>query len=171
MSTFAGNVIKYFVCPICKSELVITSRQFYCNNCQRKFTKRDSLYNFVTQEGKYSDAADEIMDNILLKMDSLPWLEVIYRAFAEKNPWLYQIITDFTRTDYLFLQEFSKQDLVLDVGSGWGQSAFALAKHVKEVIAVEPNSKRINFIAKRINQEKVDNILPVQATSRRLPFK
>jgi len=129
------------------------------------------IYNFITHEGKYSDVPDDVMDSILRRMDSTPWVEAVYEALAEKNPWLYQIITDHTRTDYLFLQEFSKVNVVLDLGSGWGQSAFAMAKMAGLVMAMDSNSRRVKFIAKRASQEKVDKVIPVQADVLKLPFK
>ena len=170
-STSSFNLKDNLICPACKTFMEEFAGYFLCNSCNSKYLVKNNIPIFVPVNGKYADISDDIMSDILLNMDIKPWQEVINNAFAEKNPWLYQIIIDHTRTDYLFLYDFKEGDLVLDVGSGWGQSAFALANRVKSVIALDPNFQRVKFIAKKAKCENINNIKPIQADVLNLPFK
>jgi len=159
-----------FACPACTTALESRDVHLFCNSCHRQFPARDGIYSFLSGDGAYTDAADNIMDSIIVKMADTDWKQLVYDAFAYENPWLYQIITDHTRTDYLYLHQFQPNDVVLDIGSGWGQSVFAMAKRVQTVIALENNYKRVKFIQHRARQEKAKHVIPVHADVLQMPF-
>jgi len=168
IKSYFNNII---VCPSCRVVLDEKDNYFVCSRCNKQFSINEEIPTFITTQGTYVDTNDELMDKILSEMKDEKWQKVVYENVATKNPWLYQIITDHTRVDYLFLHDLKNDDLVLDVGSGWGQTAFALTKRVGSVVAIDNNFRRVKFILRRSQQEKIDSVVPIQADILNLPFK
>ena len=52
----------------------------------------------------------------------------------------------------------SKDDVVLEIGSGIGTLTIELAKKAKKVIAIEQDTKICEILARRLKQEKIDNV-------------
>jgi hypothetical protein len=87
-----------------------------------------------------------------------PWREAVRDAYAGSRPWLHAIITDQRRTAF-FPSVLPRGDgPALDVGSGWGQIARALAA-CRPVVAVEPVAERMAFIRATARQEAIEHRL------------
>lgn len=54
--------------------------------------------------------------------------------------------------------DITKEDIVLEIGTGIGTLTIELAKKAKEVIAIEQDEKISEILAKRLNDEKIDNV-------------
>lgn len=52
----------------------------------------------------------------------------------------------------------TKEDIVLEIGSGIGTLTIELAKKAKKVIAIEQDEKICKILAKRLKDEKIDNV-------------
>ena len=52
----------------------------------------------------------------------------------------------------------SKDDVVLEIGSGIGTLTIELAKKAKKVIAIEQDTKICEILARRLKEEKIDNV-------------
>jgi 16S rRNA (adenine1518-N6/adenine1519-N6)-dimethyltransferase len=50
------------------------------------------------------------------------------------------------------------EDVVLEIGTGIGTLTIELAKRAKKVIAIEQDEKIYNILAKRLEDEKIDNV-------------
>jgi len=123
----------------------------------------DITYSFLNDEGiKLFDITNEEFLTFKEKLKSQNWMEVAFDMFYETYPWLYRIITDSTRSDFLFLLDIKKDDLALDLGAGWGQITIPLSRFC-DVVALEGNLGKIQIIKEIANQENRNNIQYVAA--------
>ncbi|WP_141336727.1 class I SAM-dependent methyltransferase [Paenibacillus sp. tmac-D7] len=86
--------------------------------------------DFLLERQYYGTYADIPVEEELYLMEALKnrkWKEVVKDLFFEKSPWLYKIITDSGRAQFLNLLSIKKGGTFLDVGSGWGQVTIPLA--------------------------------------------
>ena len=54
--------------------------------------------------------------------------------------------------------DISKEDVILEIGTGIGTLTIELAKKAKKVIAIEQDKKICEILAKRLKDEKIDNV-------------
>ncbi|WP_405307146.1 16S rRNA (adenine(1518)-N(6)/adenine(1519)-N(6))-dimethyltransferase RsmA [Methanobrevibacter sp.] len=54
--------------------------------------------------------------------------------------------------------DISKDDVVLEIGTGIGTLTIELAKRAKKVIAIEQDKKIFEILAQRLKDEKIDNV-------------
>ncbi|MCY3410600.1 MAG: methyltransferase domain-containing protein [Candidatus Heimdallarchaeota archaeon] len=76
-------------------------------------------------------------------------------------------------SDFVFILKFIKplsHWKVLDIATGTGNLAFALAPHVKEIHATDITSEMLNQVKKRKEKELVDNISTLQVNVHQIPF-
>lgn len=84
-----------------------------------------------------------------------PWRQLVHERYAVSKPWLHRIITDPSRTLFFDTVLLPGSGSVLDIGSGWGQTARPLAAH-RPVVALEPVAERLAFIQAAARQDGVD---------------
>ena len=113
------------------------------------FDKHKSIKLFDIDKGQY-----RLFREGLQKKN---WQEVAADLYAETNPWLFKIITNQNRSDFLFLLDIKKDDLALDLGAGWGQVTIPFSRFC-DVVAVEGNMEKIEIMKEIARQEKRDNI-------------
>lgn len=100
-----------------------------------------------------------------------PWREVVDAAFGAGRPWLHRIITDPSRDRFFREVHPVRNSRVLDVGSGWGQQVFALAKAGNVICSIEPGPDRMGFIRTVARQEGFDGrVFFVQSRMQELEF-
>jgi SAM-dependent methyltransferase len=123
----------------------------------------DVTYSFLNDDDlKLFDISNEEFLKFKEALKSKNWMEVAFDMFYETYPWLYKTITDSNRSDFLFLLDIKKDDLALDLGSGWGQISIPLSKFCN-VVSLEGNLKKIQIIKDIANQENRNNIQYVAA--------
>ena len=54
--------------------------------------------------------------------------------------------------------DITQDDVILEIGTGIGTLTIELAKRAKRVIAIEQDEKIYNILAKRLEDEKIDNV-------------
>jgi len=123
----------------------------------------DITYSFLNDDGiKLFDVTNDEFLKFKEKLKSQNWMEVAFDMYHEAYPWLYKIITDSNRSDFLFLLDIKKDDLALDLGAGWGQVSIPLSRFC-DVVALEGNLEKIQIIKEIANQENRNNIQYVAA--------
>jgi len=85
--------------------------------------------------------------------NGIPWREAVRQEYAEKNPWLYHIITHPDRARFIESHPPASGSWALDIGAGWGQITLPLTRHC-QVVAVEPTPERMDFIHAAAEQER-----------------
>jgi len=63
----------------------------------------------------------------------------------------------------LMLEKISKDDVVLDIGANIGYYTVLMADKVKKVIAIEPDPINFEILQKNIKENKLKNVVAVQA--------
>lgn len=121
------------------------------------------------EEVAYYDAASDQLKNLVEDLKTKNWTDAIAQAFEERNPWLYKIVTDTSRSDFIFLLPMRGEDLALDLGAGWGQVAIPLSRFC-DVVAVEGNPKKLEIMKAIAGHEKRENIAFVLSNIIDLPF-
>jgi SAM-dependent methyltransferase len=86
------------------------------------------------------------------------WREAVKEIILVRHPELGDMILGQDRVDWIFRIK-SRNLTILDVGSGWGQTSFLLAKDkTNTVISLEKIKERAIFQAIRKHQEKLENL-------------
>ena len=116
-------------------------------------------YSFLQKEDdiKLFDISMDDYTTIQKKLKSQHWMDVIYDMYYENSPWLFNIITNSNRSDFLFHLNIEKDDLALDLGAGWGQITIPLSRFCN-VVALEGNMQKIEILKKIAKQENRNNI-------------
>ncbi|MBI2517712.1 MAG: methyltransferase domain-containing protein [Opitutae bacterium] len=87
-----------------------------------------------------------------------PWRDAVAARYATGKKWLHRIVTDPSRTAFFNEVLPGGPGPVLDIGSGWGQTARPLA-HERPVVALEPVAERLAFVRATARQEGVQERL------------
>jgi 2-polyprenyl-3-methyl-5-hydroxy-6-metoxy-1,4-benzoquinol methylase len=103
----------------------------------------------------YRDAPEDTLLDARKRIENgEKWEKVLSETFKNTNDWLFQIITSDSRSKFLKDRMPKPDDLVLDIGAGWGQFSIPLAKSNK-VCSLEPTPERLDIIQSIAQQEKV----------------
>lgn len=101
----------------------------------------------------FRDTASADLQSLTAEVDAgRPWREAVAARYESAKPWLYRIITDPSRTAFFGEVLPVGCGPVLDIGSGWGQTARPLARH-GPVVALEPVAERLAFIQAAARQD------------------
>jgi len=107
------------------------------------------------REESYRDTSASELWRIVEEVNAgTPWRDVIKAHYAERHDWLYRIVCDPRRENFVRQHSFPRDSWVLDVGAGWGQYTLPLAKTCN-VVAVEPTPERLAFIRAAALQDEV----------------
>ena len=147
------------------------SSSFFCKNSnlfEERILFRSELQNISLKNGHsyskksqlcYRDAPKETLLHAEKRIKGgEKWKNVLSDTFKNKNDWLLQIITSDSRNKFLNERKPTPNDLILDVGAGWGQFSIPLAKSNK-ICTLEPTPERLDMIECIAQQERViDNM-------------
>ena len=120
-------------------------------------------YSFLNDNNiKLFDITNEDFLKFKEKLKTQNWMEIAFDMYYETYPWLYKIITDSNRSDFLHLLNIKKNDLALDLGAGWGQISIPLSR-ICDVVSLEGNLEKIELMKEIAHQENRNNIQYVAA--------
>jgi SAM-dependent methyltransferase len=93
------------------------------------------------------------------------WEEAIRRLTSRpdimKPQKVMQFLRDQRRNDFVFLLPVAPTAVVLDFGSGWGNTSYTLSEYCHYVVALEADIARQRFAAAHFTHSGASNILPV----------
>jgi 2-polyprenyl-3-methyl-5-hydroxy-6-metoxy-1,4-benzoquinol methylase len=81
-----------------------------------------------------------------------------------------EYITSEARADYKFLLPITKDDIVLDICGGWGNTTTAFARICKYVYSVDASPSKLEFKKIRASQEELTNITFIQSPPPEIPL-
>jgi len=122
------------------------------------------------QSNYWGEVPRELMKQINEESKRSSWREALEKFLSRDYPTIYHYVTNARRADWRIFLPFGKESTVLDLGSGWGTLACAIAPYCKKVIALEGVPERVEFIKTRSEQSDITNIIPIQADFLDLPF-
>lgn len=81
-----------------------------------------------------------------------------YGIKLNKNLGQNYLIDKNKRDQIIDFGNVTKEDIILEIGSGIGTLTIELAKKAKKVIAIEQDEKICKILAKRLKNERIDNV-------------
>jgi len=160
------------VCPKCKMNLTKDNRSLSCRKCNLTYTIDGGVYNFLSDADSFcSELSIEETRMLLNDAQKNGWKAAV-REMSFKYPYMNEIFLNNDKADWLFhCLDLSKTSSCLELGSGWGTTAFCLARYYNEVWSLDPVKLRLNFQKIRQDQDRINNIKFVRASSLQLPFQ
>ena len=123
-------------------------------------------YRTLVNKAPDDCSREAIRDSEIYVLDALDWTVVyVYPDIMENLPY----IKDWDDERLLSITDF-KNKTVLDIGSGTGRLAFAVAAVVKTVYASEPVDRLREYMREKQKRLNVDNVYVVDGTVEMLPF-
>ena len=81
-----------------------------------------------------------------------------YGITLNKNLGQNYLIDRNKRDQIINFANLTKEDVVLEIGTGIGTLTIELAKKAGKVIAIEQDTKIANILSERLKEEKIDNV-------------
>ena len=157
-------------CPCCSHILQEGESELICPNCHERWPVVDGIPRFVTESYYWSEVPLEIMQAVNRRSEVEGWHQPVKDLLAEDYSDIYNYVTDTRRADFCQHIPLTPRSVVADIGSGWGTISCLLAARCGRVLSVESVTERIKFLKIRALEEKLDNLLPVQADFLELPL-
>lgn len=160
-----------FRCPDCKSPLIAGENTYVCSSCARKWPVEDGvpIFGDMAKTPYWGEIPEEEMAQFLFYAREHGWKKAAQDFFQEPFPYLYQYITNESRSDWRYLLPLTSDSLVLDAGCGWGAISLALGEICK-VVAMDYRPERMQFMNMRLREEQIDTITLACANVRETPF-
>ncbi|MCS6777347.1 MAG: class I SAM-dependent methyltransferase [Chloroherpetonaceae bacterium] len=159
-----------YVCPLCHAPL----QALHCVACNREFRTQHEIPDFSTRDHYWNQLSPEQMEVLLEISEAYGYrygIEKIAGLF--KDPYLIQYALDPYRADFRAILPITPETHVLDLGSGWGAVACALAPSCCTITVADTNPYNLRFIRMRARQSGVNNLRAVRIDpldDARLPF-
>lgn len=153
------------MCPFCKSQLKCKDNdRLLCKKCGRSYKIKDRIYDFADENWTWVEDSPEI--KTLLKLTSSHGFAKAKMSLREK----YEYVFSEKRADWLFhCFSLRKNRRCLDVGSGFGSTAFPLSRWYGEVWSLEKSPERIAFQRLR-KKDEGKNVFLVRCDMLTHPF-
>lgn len=137
----------------------------------RLIEREPGLYVYGSSGAEpWKDVADARMQEILSAISAgEPWRDAVGSRIKE-NAWVRRMVTSPSRGMFLDMLGIASSQRVLDLGCGWGQLTWELARRADQVFSVEPTWERLEFCYRVSRQEKLNNVCCICADAFDLPF-
>jgi ubiquinone/menaquinone biosynthesis C-methylase UbiE len=144
-----------------------------CDHCIAQWPVRDGIPCFVplSKLPDYGLAAD--MDRLARQARSEGWLRALETHLAQnaaRRDYVREYVASEARADFRFLMSLPSDATILDVGSGWGTIAVALARTSRCVYALDTTLANLAFVQVRAEQEGLSNVVAVMGDATCLPI-
>jgi len=121
----------------------------------------DGIYKFSTNPSYWNLLTQDESQEFLKDVNEHGWKKAILQSTLSKVRNLYNFTECIPRADSSFYLNLTRDSVVLDAGSGWGNYSFAISPRVKHVVAADSSFESLRFVNYRVQQDKIENISPV----------
>lgn len=157
----------FYACPKCRNEIQ-SLETFKCSHCDYTWSIYDGVPVLLVHEVDYwNELPLDEMTALNKKIVKSRWKEVVENDVDQR---FHKVIFGAGRADWRYTAGIDDNSSVLDIGCGWGNLSFALAKTARQVVAYEPVKERIKFVDTRIKQDSVNNMQALCGDALHLPF-
>jgi len=153
-----------FKCSKCGGVLEESPDVLGCPGCGASYETKGGVVRIGGDAPYYGEVPVEVMRTIIQEAREKGWKKALFDRFYRPRNFLYKIAAFETRADWLYMLDLGRDDLVLDIGSGWGTEAVPLARNTGQVVALDDTVERLEFVMVRAGQEGVDNVLGVKGS-------
>ncbi len=116
----------------------------------------------------WGETSRETMRRLLDLLPATPWREALRQAARDEA--VTKHLLQEIGADFVYGMPWDRIRTVLEIGSGMGFMTAPLAKFAETVVALEAVPERALFLARRAEQDGLDNIHPIIASGTALPF-
>jgi hypothetical protein len=145
-----GKAVADYRCPRCRDELLDWAQELVCVGCGARWPIREGIPCFTLDDFYWGFLPRPEMGEMLEITRQESWRKgldyFVNRHPASERRYYEDYASNPARADWRFLLPFSKESVVLDIGSGLGAVAFALARTAGQVYALDPTFENLQFI-------------------------
>lgn len=163
-------------CPECHTILAVsgTEGERACPVCGYRYAVREGIIDFAPEDHFYWG---EVAQETMVKVNQAAQTDGWFKAFVEnvvagKNPRdMAGYLLDPVRIAGLFhFYSPQRNEVCVDLGSGWGPISFGLSKFYKTVYSMDGVYERLRFQAIRAEQEGIENVKILKGSLLKLPL-
>jgi SAM-dependent methyltransferase len=149
-----------FVCPMCKGSLLDEHSSYYCEICHRTYIIRKGIPCFNTNDTWHGELSRVEMNELIQIAEKTGWRKALFEYKGSSKRIVNRII-DERRTKWRKLYDFTGNEVILDLGCGFGGISVQLSKLAQKVVALDNCFERVEFLKIIKEQENISNIFPV----------
>lgn len=170
--TYNNSGLDELACYICHSPLKHNPTTLSCMNCQIEWPIQNTIPDFVAtgSTNQYIMAGQSNKINQLAKEEG--WRFAARDAANQTNnpEYQYEYIVNEARADFKLLLPLTHDNIVLDIGSGWGTITTAFSRHARHVFALDVSRENLEFTRYRLEQEGLNNCTLLQTDATKIPL-
>ena len=160
-----------FSCPACEEALEAGGHDLHCRSCSRRWRVKDGVPHFGGEDHRPSVLTDAQRREIVGAAVDQGWEVAVHDVLRAIDHLAYRRAIDEYRAQWRFILPLSPSDHVLDLNCTWGAVTFNLAEICALVVAADPCSEYVRFVAQRARQKGQNNIAALQfGLDQSLPF-
>jgi SAM-dependent methyltransferase len=160
-----------FSCPACEKALEASGHDLQCRFCYRRWRVKDGVPHFGGEDHRPSILTDVQRREVVQAAVDRGWEVAVHDVLCAIDRLAYRRAIDEYRAQWRFVLPLSPSDHVLDLNCTWGAVTFNLAEICALVVAADPCSEHVRFVAQRARQKGQNNIVPLQlGLDQSLPF-
>ena len=177
MNSINNIIIEYIKCPDCLTSLEPHGHNVACSNCKKEYDCSGGVLDMV---GDHQDNVEYIKDIDFKDLEEFEEMNSAIRDYGidkgrqvikDKFPGFYNYLFEEGRADWRFYLDLDASSKILDLGCGWGNLSFELAREYGHVTAVDYSLGKLSFMQSRRTAQGVNNVdLMRTDINRRLPF-
>lgn len=175
------NIEKIICCPLCKGDLKIDKQKgrqrfpesafdfYYCLNCSHKYPLVDTIVDFSPHMPKKKSFIQQVME-------SKSFVEQ-YEGQWWRESWLFTAYAGISlKNEMALIKEIvhlKKNDTILDLACGTGLYTRYLLEESRErkAIGIDISWPMLKYAVKKVNDEKIENVVFLHGDSHYLPLK
>jgi ubiquinone/menaquinone biosynthesis C-methylase UbiE len=163
----AADLTTFFGCLYCGEALQLIGNRLQCIGCGAQFVIDEGIACFMPKGLRTDCALTPYFQELYRRAIEIGW-EAAIREHTRKHPgpqgveYTQEHICSEARADFRFLMPVDSSSVVLDVGSGWGNTTTAFARTARYVIALDTSLDNLRFVQLRARQEGLHNVIAAQ---------